>query len=197
MKLGEAIPNYQAYRNELQDKKTSIYKQYKKTKEKAERTNDEEWIQKAAELELSYKEATDDFDKYENVLNSLREQWCAATNTENDKALADPETGLGATIGKIMTTIARMCAGDKVPYTDEKKVMEYDDKMYARAKQAQMIMASMKKKQKEYDSLWDKEGGEYDPEGVADNTEAQGELPDIPSSDGDSTDTGEAVSDSE
>ena len=143
MKLGEAIPNYQAYRNELQDKKTSIYKQYKKTKEKAERTNDEEWIQKAAELELSYKEATDDFDKYENVLNSLREQWCAAANTENDKALADPETGLGATIGKIMTTIARMCAGDKVPYTDEKKVMEYDDKMYARAKQAQMIMASM------------------------------------------------------
>ena len=197
MKLGEAIPNYQAYRNELQDKKTSIYKQYKKTKEKAERTNDEEWIQKAAELELSYKEATDDFDKYENVLNSLREQWCAAANTENDKALADPETGLGATIGKIMTTIARMCAGDKVPYTDEKKVMEYDDKMYARAKQAQMIMASMKKKQKEYDSLWDKEGGEYVPEGVADNTEAQGELPDIPSSDGDSTDTGEAVSDSE
>jgi hypothetical protein len=197
MKLGEAIPNYQAYRNELQDKKTSIYKQYKKTKEKAERTNDEEWIQKAAELELSYKEATDDFDKYENVLNSLREQWCAAANTENDKALADPETGLGATIGKIMTTIARMCAGDKVPYTDEKKVMEYDDKMYARAKQAQMIMASMKKKQKEYDSLWDKEGGEYDTEGVADNTEAQGELPDIPSSDGDSTDTGEAVSDSE
>ena len=197
MKLGEAIPYYQAYRKELQDKKTSIYKQYKKTKEKAERTNDEEWIQKAAELELSYKEATDDFDKYENVLNSLREQWCAAANTENDKALADPETGLGATIGKIMTTIARMCAGDKVSYTDEKKVMEYDDKMYARAKQAQMIMASMKKKQKEYDSLWDKEGGEYDPEGVADNTEAQGELPDIPSSDGDSTDTGEAVSDSE
>ena len=197
MKLGEAIPNYQAYRNELQDKKTSIYKQYKKTKEKAERTNDEEWIQKAAELELSYKEATDDFDKYENVLNSLREQWCAAANTENDKALADPATGLSATIGKIMTTIARKCAGDKVPYTDEKKVMEYDDKMYARAKQAQMIMASMKKKQKEYDSLWDKEGGEYDTEGVADNTEAQGELPDIPSSDGDSTDTGEAVSDSE
>ena len=197
MKLGEAIPNYQAYRNELQDKKTSIYKQYKKTKEKAERTNDEEWIQKAAELELSYKEATDDFDKYENVLNSLREQWCAAANTENDKALADPETGLGATLGKIMTTIARMCAGDKVPYSDEKKVMEYDDKMYARAKQAQMIMASMKKKQKEYDSLWDKEGGGYYPEGVADNTEAQGALPDIPSSDVEVTGTDESNSNAE
>ena len=96
-----------------------------------------------------------------------------------------------------MTTIARMCAGDKVPYSDEKKVMEYDDKMYARAKQAQMIMASMKKKQKEYDSLWDKDGGEYDPEGVADNTEAQGALPDIPSSDAEVTGTDESNSNAE
>ncbi len=197
MKLGEAIPNYQAYRNELQNRKKDIYKQYKTAKDKAERTGDEEWTQKAAELELSYKEANDEFDKYESVLDSLKQQWNLAADAENNKALADPETGLGATIGKIMTTIARMCAGDKVPYTDEKKVMEYNDKMYARAKQAQMIMAAMKKKQKEYDSLWDKEGGEYDPEGVADNTEAQGDLPDIPSSDGGSADTGEAVSDSE
>lgn len=197
MKLGEAIPNYQAYRNELQSRKKDIYKQYKTAKEKAERTGDEEWTQKAAELELSYKEANDEFDKYESVLDSLKQQWNLAADAENNKALADPETGLGATIGKIMTTIARMCAGDKVPYSDEKKVMEYNDKMYARAKQAQMIMAAMKKKQKEYDSLWDKEGGEYDPEGVADNTEAQGDLPDIPSSDGGSEDTGEAVSDSE
>lgn len=197
MKLGEAIPNYQAYRNELQSRKKDIYKQYKTAKEKAERTGDEEWTQKAAELELSYKEANDEFDKYESVLDSLKQQWNLAADAENNKALADPETGLGATIGKIMTTIARMCAGDKVPYSDEKKVMEYNDKMYARAKQAQMIMAAMKKKQKEYDSLWDKEGGEYDPEGVADNTEAQGDLPDIPSSDGGSADTGEVVSDSE
>ena len=115
------------------------------------------------------------------MLSRLKDQWVNAANAENNKALADPETGLGATIAKIMTTVARMCAGDKVPYTDEKKVMEYDNEMYARAKQAQMAMAAMKKKQKEYDSLWDEEGGEYDPEGVADNTEAQGELPEIPS----------------
>lgn len=29
MKLGEAIPKYQAYRNQLQDKKKDIYKQLK------------------------------------------------------------------------------------------------------------------------------------------------------------------------
>ena len=179
MKLGEAIPKYQAYRNQLQDKKKDIYKQLKNARDKAERTGNDEWTQKAAQLQLSYDKASEDFDKYENALNGLREQWCAASDAENAKALADPETGLGATIAKIMTTVARMCAGDKVPYSDEKKVMEYDEDLYGKAKQAQMIMAALKEKRKEYDSLWDKEGGEYDPEGVADNTQAQGELPKI------------------
>lgn len=144
MKLGEAIPNYQAYRNKLQDKKTSIYKQYKKQRKRLSVPMMKNGYKRQQSLSFHIRKQLMIY-KYENVLNSLREQWCAAANTENDKALADPETGLGATIGKIMTTIARMCAGDKVPYTDEKKVMEYDDKMYARAKQAQMIMASMKK----------------------------------------------------
>ena len=180
MKLGEAIPKYQAYRNQLQDKKKDIYKQLKNARDKAERTGNDEWTQKAAQLQLSYDKASEDFDKYENALNGLRDHlWFASSDAENAKALADPETGLGATIAKIMTTVARMCAGDKVPYSDEKKVMEYDDKMYGKAKQAQMIMAALKEKRKEYDSLWDKEGGEYDPEGVADNTQAQGELPKI------------------
>ena len=129
MKLGEAIPKYQAYRNQLQDKKKDIYKQLKNARDKAERTGNDEWTQKAAQLQLSYDKASEDFDKYENALNGLREQWCAASDAENAKALADPETGLGATIAKILTTVARMCAGDKVPYSDEKKVMEYDDKM--------------------------------------------------------------------
>lgn len=77
MKLGEAIPNYQAYRNELQDKKTSIYKQYKKQRKRLSVPMMKNGYKRQRELELSYKEATDDFDKYENVLNSLREQWCA------------------------------------------------------------------------------------------------------------------------
>lgn len=115
------------------------------------------------------------------MLDGLTEQWCLAANAENAKALADPETGMAATMAKIMTTVARMCAGDKVPYADEKKLMEYDSDLYGKAKQAQMMMAAMKEKQKEYDSLWDdEEGGDYDTEGVADNTEAQGELPEVP-----------------
>ena len=44
-----------------------------------------------------------------------------------------------------------------------------------------MIMASMKKRQEgNMISLWDEEGGEYDPEGVANDTQAQGEFPGDP-----------------
>ena len=71
--------------------------------------------------------------------------------------------------------------GDNVPYSDEKKLQEANEKLYASAKQAQAMMKQMKNhKAKDYDSLWDEEGGEYDPEAAAENAEATGELPEIP-----------------
>lgn len=180
MKLGEVIPKYQAYRNQLVDEKRDIYERLKEAQDKADNTGDENWKEKAAELQGMLDEKDEQFEKYNDILSQLREQWCNAANAENAKAQSDPETGMAATYGKIMTTVARMCAGDKVPYIDEKKVMEYDKDMYMMAKQTQMMMAAMKEKRKEYKSLWDEEGGEYDPKGAADNTEAQGNLPDIP-----------------
>ena len=181
MKLKDAMPIYQRYRQQLVDQTRSLVKQRDAAKAKFEATNDQTWSDEAATLQLSIEKTQEEFNKNQEVLDGLTEQWCLAANAENAKALADPETGMAATMAKIMTTVARMCAGDKVPYADEKKLMEYDSDLYGKAKQAQMMMAAMKEKQKEYDSLWDdEEDGEYDPEGVADNTEAQGELPEVP-----------------
>lgn len=181
MKLKDAMPIYQRYRQQLVDQTRSLVKQRDAAKAKFEATNDQTWSDEAATLQLSIEKTQEEFNKNQEVLDGLTEQWCLAANAENAKALADPETGMAATMAKIMTTVARMCAGDKVPYADEKKLMEYDSDLYGKAKQAQMMMAAMKEKQKEYDSLWDdEEGGEYDPKGVADNTEAQGELPEVP-----------------
>lgn len=181
MKLKDAMPIYQRYRQQLVDQTRSLVKQRDAAKAKFEATNDQTWSDEAATLQLSIEKTQEEFNKNQEVLDGLTEQWCLAANAENAKALADPETGMAATMAKIMTTVARMCAGDKVPYADEKKLMEYDSDLYGKAKQAQMMMAAMKEKQKEYDSLWDdEEGGDYDLEGVADNTEAQGELPEVP-----------------
>ena len=181
MKLKEAIPMYREYRQRLVNQTRELVKQRDAAQKKYEATGDKAWEEEAASLHLSVLVSNEEYNKNQEVLDGLVEQHVLAWNGEVNRALADPETGMAATLGKIMTTVARMCAGDKVPYSDEKKVMEYDDELYARVKQAQMTMAAMKKKQKEYDSLWDdEEGGEYDPEGVADNTEAAGELPEIP-----------------
>ena len=181
MKLKDAMPIYQRYRQQLVDQTRSLVKQRDAAKAKFEATNDQTWSDEAATLQLSIDKTQEEFNKNQEVLDGLTEQWCLAANAENAKALADPETGMAATMAKIMTTVARMCAGDKVPYADEKKLMEYDSDLYGKAKQAQMMMAAMKEKQKEYDSLWDDaEGGEDDPEGVAQTTEAQGELPEVP-----------------
>ena len=181
MKLSDALTKYREYRAELVDQKRTISAQLKNAQEKAESTGESILWDEAATLQLSLDEAEKKFLDNQEVLDDLTEQYCAAWNAEVARQQSDPETGIAATMGKIMTTVARMCAGDKVPMSDEKKVMEFDSDMYARAKMAQMAMAAIKKRQKEYESLWDdEEGGDYDPEKAADNTEAAGDLPDIP-----------------
>ncbi len=193
MKLKDAMPIYREYRQRLVNQTRDLVKQRDTAKSKFEATGDAAWSNEAATLELSIEATKKEFEENQKILDGLTEQWCAAANAENARALADPETGMAATLSKIMTTVARMCAGDKVPYSDEKKVMEYDSDLYGKAKQAQIMMAAMKEKQKEYESLWKKEGGEYDPEGVADNTTAQGDLPAVPQEETGSGDVGEIV----
>ncbi len=183
MKLKEAIPKYREYRQRLVDQTRNLVKQRDQAQKKYETTGDKAWEEEAVSLHLSALASDDKFKENQKVLDGLLEQYTLAWNNEVNKALADPETGMAATYAKIMTTVARMCAGDKVPYSDEKKVMDFDSEMYLKAKQTQMAMAVIKKKQKEYESLWSEEGGEYDPQKAADNTEAAGELPQIPLAD--------------
>lgn len=185
MKIKEAMPIYREYRQNLIEQTKSLVKQRNAAQTKYETTGDTAWSDEAATLQLSIDTTQEEFQKNQKILDSLTEQWCAAANAESAKALSDPETGLAATFAKIMTTVRRMCHGDKVPASDERKLMEYDKDLYLEAKQAQAAMEALNKKPKEYDSLWDEEedGQKYDPEGVADNTEAQGTLPEIPDTD--------------
>ncbi len=64
----------------------------------------------------------------------------------------------GEDMSKILTVFRLMCQGHNVPHSDEKKLMEFDDKMYQAAKNAQM-MAQLreKQKQKNEESQWDEE----------------------------------------
>ena len=181
MKLGEVIPKYREYRKVLVDQTRDLAKQRDEAQKKYDMTGEQKYADEAASLQLSVEASDGEFKKNQEVLDGLIEQYTVAWNAEVARQQSDPETGYAATMGKIMTTAMRMSRGDNVPYSDEKKLQEANEKLYASAKQAQAMMKQMKDhKAKDYDSLWDEEGGEYDPEAAAEGAEATGDLPEIP-----------------
>ena len=61
-----------------------------------------------------------------------------------------------ADMAKIMEIARRISNGDKVPYSDEKKLMEYSFKLYQIAKSAAML--NKNEEPKEYEALFEDDG---------------------------------------
>ena len=174
MKIIEAQKIYLANRSALVEQKKTLTSQRDKAKKMAELTG-------AASLELTLKETEDKFLKNQDILDNLAEQHCNAANAEVNRQISDPETGLAAEYGKILEVARRIATGGKVPYKDEKKLMEYSDKLYQAAKSAAMLLKLREKDRKKYDSLWEDDDKKEnpDPDEIADNTEASGDFPEI------------------
>ena len=187
MKISEAQTMYQDYQKELMFKKKTLLEQIKEAKEQYEKTGQKEYEELGVSLELSYQEVQKDYEKNSEVLESLGMQHMLQWNAEVAEQQADAMEKEAAEYAKIMTVARRIAKGEKVPSFDEKKLMEYDKDLYLSAKNAQML--HYMEKRKKHKSLWEEEEEEkqYDPQGRADNAEAQGELPEIESADGSET----------
>lgn len=73
-----------------------------------------------------------------------------------EQAQATKEAGKGvADLAKIVEIARRIANGDKVPPKDEKKLMEYNPKLYQASKSAAML--NQNKKHKKYKSLFQEE----------------------------------------
>lgn len=194
MKIGEAKPIYYANRKELVDQMRSLSKQKEEADKKYKLTGESAFSEQAATLEISLDATKQAFEENQKVIDSLMEQWANISNMESSKQQGEAMKEIAADMGKIMTVFRRLAHGDTVPQTDEKKLMEYDDKMYQMAKNMQMLAQQMEKERKKHKSLWEDEEKEApdDPTEIADNTEYAGELPDIEIPDV-SSDTGEAA----
>ena len=182
MKISEAQPIYYAKRKQLVDQIRTLYKQKETAKQKYEITGNTAFSEQAATLELSLEATNKAFEENQKVLDEMMEQWVAISNMEVAKQQGDAMAEEAANIGKIMVVFRRIANGDNVPASDERKLMEYNEKMYAAAKNMQALERQLAKKEhKDYDSLWDdEEKKEYpDPMEVADNSEFAGNLPDI------------------
>ena len=181
MKIIEAQKIYLANRSALVEQKKTLTSQRDKAKKMAELTGDSAYSDEAASLELTLKETEDKFLKNQDILDNLAEQHCNVANAEVNRQISDPETGLAAEYGKILEVARRIATDGKVPYKDEKKLMEYSDKLYQAAKSAAMLLKLREKDRKKYDSLWEDDDKKEnpDPDEIADNTEASGDFPEI------------------
>ena len=181
MKIGEAKPTYYANRRQLVDQIRDLASKKEKAEQNYRITGEKAFSEEAATLELSIEATNKAFEENQKVLDSLIEQEVAIANMEVSKQQGDAMEEEMKNLGKIMIVFRRLAKGDIVPLTDEKKLMEYDDKMYQMAKNMQAMAQQMEKEHEKHKSLWeDEEKKEYpDPQEVADNTEYGGTLPDI------------------
>lgn len=87
------------------------------------------------------------------ISDNLKEMYQRQLEAAKESAKA---TGEGMNeLAKIIEISRRISNGDKVPPSDEKKLMEYDSGLYQAAKAAAMLHAD--EKHKEYDSLFEEE----------------------------------------
>ena len=181
MKICDAKPIYYQNRKELVDQIRDIAKRKEEAEKQFRITGDTAFSEEAATLELSLDATNKAFEENQKVLDNLVETSVAIQNMETAKQQGDIMAEEAKNLGKIMTVFRRLAHGDIVPQSDEKKLMEYDSKMYTAAKNMQAMAQRMKDEIKKHKSLWeDEEKKEYpDAEEIAENSEYPGELPDI------------------
>lgn len=181
MKIGEARKTYNVQLKSYNEQKYSLGKKKQELDEKIKNTKDGASIyqNEAATLELQYNAVSKKYEEYHAYMDKLLEQWSVELDKVAGEQQAEAMEDAAQEMGKIMLIARRIMHGDKVPPQDEKKLMEFDDKLYQMAKSAG-AMAKYRDK-KEYDSLWDDEEKEEMPDAMeeADNTEAFADGPEI------------------
>lgn len=185
MKLADALQKYRSNGYILNEQRTAVKKKQEEMQKRFEETGAQEFSDAAATLQLSMDSINKAYEENRKVLENLSMQHMTQWNAEVSEQQADAAKKDGEDRAKIMTVFRRMAHGDSVPGSDERKLMEFDMEMYKVAKNMQALARQLEKEHKKYKSLWDDEEDpkEYDPEGRADNAQAQGPLPsiDIPS----------------
>ena len=154
MKISEARASYNLYAKKLSDNKKSLIKKRDEAKKNAEKTGDSKYLDDAATLELSIKELDEKSEDNQKVIDSIFLQWNLQFEAQQQKNSSENAKKTSAEVAKIMEVARRISSGAIVPASDEKKLMEYNDKLYYAAKQAQMFHKMNDKKREKYKSFY-------------------------------------------
>ena len=181
MKISEAQQVYREQVKAYQEQKSAVSKQLKTLRSRMEVSADaqERYGEEAATLELTLNALNEKQKEYQDYLSTLADQYCAYWNATVAEQQKDAAAEHAADMGKILLVAHRIMKGDIVPFSDEKKLMEFSMDMYQIAKNVGAMV--QREKREKHKSLWkDEEEKQYDdPQEVAENAEASGAAPEI------------------
>lgn len=186
MKIGDARQLYNAQLRSYNEAKRKISDRQNEIKDSIRVNPDSEVIyaNEAAKLELSYEALSKKQDEYQKYMDSIMQQFNATMDMVSSKNSAKGAEKQAEDLGKIMEVARRIMKGATVPPSDERRLMEYDDKLYQMAKNIGMMVKE--RERKKYKSLWDEDDDDIDyedPMEAADNVELGGTGPEIVSAD--------------
>lgn len=140
----------------------------------------EEYRKREQELQEKIDRVKEQIDEHVKLRDQVIEMEVGIANAEVAKQQGEAMQEYGEEVAKCLEIARRIANGDKVPASDEKKLMDFNMEVYMAAKN--MAVMNADKKHKEYDSLWgeEKEKEESpDPMETAGDTQINVELPDI------------------
>lgn len=152
MKIGDATQIYRAQLNELRQRQQELLK-LQKEQEKNGGANFTEEEREGVILELSTLQK--EYDEMYTGMNKLSDYSVGLWNAEVARQQGDAMEDAANEMAKCMEIARRLSDGDKVPAKDEKKLMEFNFKLYMASKNAGAI--AQNEKRKKYKSLWDDE----------------------------------------
>lgn len=179
MKIKEAWQAYTAHLDTLRSQRSTVSKMLKDSELGGAGAQNYDRVELKRELSSLDAQIDAAFNGREEIIG----MWGAAADAESARQQSSAMADAAKDLVKILEVFRRISSGAKVPSKDEKKLMDYDFKLYMVAKQA-ALMAELN--DEEYDSLWDDEepdsGEQPDPMEVADATEISVSAPEAVSS---------------
>lgn len=181
MKISEAASMYRVQLSQQRSQRKELLNQREKLEKQAQSAKkssagvtlelSDEYKKRMQELEEKIDILNSEIKENEKGLDGIIETEAGIFNAENSKQQADAMKKYAEDMAKCLEIARRISNGDKVPATDEKKLMDFNMEIYMAAKN--MSVMNQEKKHKEYDSLWgEEEEKEYaDPQEVASNSE--------------------------
>ncbi len=167
MKIRDAKQMYAAHRAALWEKRQTLSKLLKEQ----ERGNPVTASFDRVELSRELSQTDAQYEAVDQALQGITAAESAARQVEDNRQRRETMAKAADEMVKIMEVYRRVASGARVPPEDEKKLMEYDFKLYMAAKQAALLA---ERNDEEYDSLWDEEerpGERRDSGEVAGDTE--------------------------